>query len=295
LLNRKKGVSKIEFEAKFADFLRNSQQKFADSAKLKLKSCSAQNEFAECSPIPIPKGGHSVTTFLSAVPQKKSLISAVMQRIASGSTSFPPESTEIVEGEYGDCRGGWLVCQARGSLAATLGMSIDFTAQEAPSRKRGNSAPPVQSHNGTTLLREMSKKKSLLLTVMKRVGSFDDFESSFVSLEGTKVVEEVGVAFNAGSLATALGMRINPTARAAPICKTGHSAPPVPPHNGTTLLPEVPKRKSLFSTVMERIASSQDDSDSSFFSSDGTESDEEVEAVGSTTSNLSSFRLLVEK
>jgi hypothetical protein len=58
----------------------------------------------------------------------------------------------------------------------------------------------------TTFIHEVPKKKSLFKTVLKRVGSFDDLESSSVSSDGTDMVEEVGVAPKAGSLAAALGM-----------------------------------------------------------------------------------------
>jgi hypothetical protein len=78
----------------------------------------------------------------------------------------------------------------------------------APIREAGHSAPPVQPHNGTTLLHGSPVKSTTA----------------------------PGFAPKPGSLAAALGMNIDHSTKAAPIQEVGLPAPLVQPHNGTTLL-----------------------------------------------------------
>ena len=154
-------------------------------------------------------------------------------------------------------------------MASVRGMIMTRPSKATQLREKFASDQEKKRKVDEDFLRPVTKVKSLFADVMHRCVSVYLWESGSDSSDDTEFSEVAGVAPEPGSLAAILGMRIDPTTKAAPIREKFHSAPLVQRHNGTTFLCPVPKKKSLFSAVMDRCGS-VDDWESSSVSSDDT-------------------------
>ena len=149
-----------------------------------------------------------------------------------------------------------------GSLAAALGLSIDPNDSAPYIRKEGEAPPAIQPYHGTTFGYSTTggtNKKSLLDVVLSRVVPMNLSEGRSHATANSA---------RPGSLADALGMKIDSSYQAAPICEVGHAPPPTQTHYGTTFMgnsynktsSSTRCKKSLMDAVVTRVRSNSVDS-----------------------------------